>query len=266
MPYFSPAIAHPDLTAHDTLGLTTQAELDAHAATSHGALGSAAPLALGTAAAGVAASASREDHVHPTTGLARLGAANAFTVGGHTITSPTRGALTFTTNASSAWDGTPVLDIPKPATVATLWSPIRASSSFRVEGDPSGNMTLVINGGGGAAIDMVDGLLWAGLQIGDTRLVVSPRNSTGRGQVIRGMAGQTGDLFQAQDVNANVLTTISENGYFTTRKTVVPPDAELAAGEVALWFDATNGAANAKLMVKGKQNDGTVVTGSVPLT
>lgn len=35
-----------------------------------GGVGSATPLALGTAAAGVSTNASREDHVHPTTGLA----------------------------------------------------------------------------------------------------------------------------------------------------------------------------------------------------
>lgn len=31
-----PGHAHPDLAAHDTLGLATQSELDAHAATAHG--------------------------------------------------------------------------------------------------------------------------------------------------------------------------------------------------------------------------------------
>jgi len=42
-----------------------------------------------------------------------------------------------------------------------------------------------------------------------------------------------------------------------------PVDATLGAGECALWFDQTNGAP--ALMVKAKQADGTVVTGSVPL-
>lgn len=42
-----------------------------------------------------------------------------------------------------------------------------------------------------------------------------------------------------------------------------PADADLAANEMALWFDSTNGAA--KLMIKGKSANGTVVTGEVAL-
>lgn len=42
-----------------------------------------------------------------------------------------------------------------------------------------------------------------------------------------------------------------------------PADASLAAGDCALWFDQTNGAA--KLMVKAKQADGTVKTASIAL-
>jgi hypothetical protein len=42
-----------------------------------------------------------------------------------------------------------------------------------------------------------------------------------------------------------------------------PPDGDLAASQVSLWFDDTNGLA--KLMVKGKSANGTVVTGSIPL-
>jgi len=42
-----------------------------------------------------------------------------------------------------------------------------------------------------------------------------------------------------------------------------PADGDLSAGELILWYDQTNGAA--KLMVKAKQADGTVKTGSVNL-
>jgi hypothetical protein len=40
-----------------------------------------------------------------------------------------------------------------------------------------------------------------------------------------------------------------------------PADGDLAAGDIAFWFDDSNGAA--KLMLKAKQADGTVKTGSV---
>lgn len=42
-----------------------------------------------------------------------------------------------------------------------------------------------------------------------------------------------------------------------------PPSAEINAGDVAFWFDKTNGAP--KLMLIGKQANGTVVTGQVAL-
>lgn len=43
-----------------------------------------------------------------------------------------------------------------------------------------------------------------------------------------------------------------------------PADGTIVAGEVVLWFDSTNGAA--ALGIKGKSANGTVVSGSVPLT
>lgn len=81
--------------------------------------------------------------------------------------------------------------------------------------------------------------------------------------IAKGFTSQTANLTEWQDVSNNVLSSISENGYFTTRKVAAPADGELAASEVALWFDATNGAA--KLKIKGKSANGTVVTGEVAL-
>ncbi len=58
---------------------------------------------------------------------------------------------------------------------------------------------------------------------------------------------------------------------FTTEGNVVlagthaaPASGDLAAGELALWFDQTNGASALKL--KGKSADGTVVTATISLT
>lgn len=52
-------------------------------------------------------------------------------------------------------------------------------------------------------------------------------------------------------------------GIFNTLNSA-PADGDLAAGECALWFDKTDGAA--KLMFKAKQANGTVVTGFVSLS
>jgi hypothetical protein len=87
--------------------------------------------------------------------------------------------------------------------------------------------------------------------------------ATAIGLVVEGFTSQSGNLAEWRASGGAVYGTISENGYYTTRKTAAPADAELAAGELAFWFDSTNGAA--KLMIKAKEAGGTVRTGSVAL-
>lgn len=53
-------------------------------------------------------------------------------------------------------------------------------------------------------------------------------------------------------------------GHAVITNHAAPADGELVAGELALWFDQTNGAA--KLKLKGKSANGTVVVGEVALT
>ena len=54
-------------------------------------------------------------------------------------------------------------------------------------------------------------------------------------------------------------------GYLLIGTNAAPADAALAAGQVALWFDSTNGVGATKLMVKGKSADGTVKTAAIVL-
>lgn len=75
-------------------------------------------------------------------------------------------------------------------------------------------------------------------------------------------ASSTGDVAQFQAAGA-VKARVMRSGAISTLANTAPTDASLAAGEAAVWFDSTNGAA--KLMVKAKQADGTVRTGSVVL-
>lgn len=56
---------------------------------------------------------------------------------------------------------------------------------------------------------------------------------------------------------------VTRGAYLKISATAAPADAELSANEAIFWFDSSNGAA--KLMVKAKQANGTVVTGSVNL-
>jgi hypothetical protein len=53
-------------------------------------------------------------------------------------------------------------------------------------------------------------------------------------------------------------------GHLATARNAAPDPALLAPGQVALWLDATDGAS--QLMVTAKQADGTVRTGSLPLS
>jgi hypothetical protein len=80
---------------------------------------------------------------------------------------------------------------------------------------------------------------------------VEPLNTPNAGKNIAGFWG------------ASKRVLVSRNGFLKFSATTAPPDDELTATELAFWFDATNGAA--KLMLKGKTANGTVVTGEVAL-
>jgi hypothetical protein len=77
-------------------------------------------------------------------------------------------------------------------------------------------------------------------------------------------ASQTGDQISLRDNGAALQSRFNKDGVFMTKVTTAPADGDLTSGEVALYFDSTNGAA--KLKIKAKQADGTVRTGEVALT
>lgn len=110
--------------------------------------------------------------------------------------------------------------------------------------------------GGSAAAGIGQSLFQGAVQI-------NPQNAADISLVLKQAAAATVDVLQVKDSTAAILARFDKSGYFMMRKTAAPADADLVAGEAALWLDATNGAA--KLMVKAKQADGTVRTGSVAL-
>ena len=85
-----------------------------------------------------------------------------------------------------------------------------------------------------------------------------------KGLIIKAAASQSANLVELQNSSAAVLGRFNKGGYFVTALHSAPADGDLAAGELALWFDQTNGAG--KLMIKAKTADGTVATGEVALT
>lgn len=88
--------------------------------------------------------------------------------------------------------------------------------------------------------------------------------------LIQGRASPNDIVLQAQH-STTALFQIAKStgmlfnrGALSTARNTAPADGDLGANQVAIWFDSTNGAA--KLMIKGKSADGTVVSGEVALT
>jgi hypothetical protein len=97
-----------------------------------------------------------------------------------------------------------------------------------------------------AASNSGNGFYWNSLRGADGEQVAD---------IFTGSAGQFVNRFDAKG-HMRPSTLVLTNH-------AAPADADLAAGDCALWFDQTNGAA--KLMIKGKSANGTVVTGTVAL-
>src|SRR5439155_228568 len=83
------------------------------------------------------------------------------------------------------------------------------------------------------------------------------------GLYIKGATSQTGDLIQINSVTPTILGRFNKDGYFMTRLHAAPADADVATGELAIWFDQTIGAT--KAMFKGKDSGGTVRTATVAM-
>ncbi|WP_284984304.1 hypothetical protein [Arthrobacter sp. efr-133-TYG-118] len=76
-------------------------------------------------------------------------------------------------------------------------------------------------------------------------------------------SAQTGDQISLRDASGVLQSRFNKDSIFMTKVNAAPADADVNTGEAAIWFDSTNGAS--KLMIKAKQADGTVKTGSVSL-
>lgn len=85
------------------------------------------------------------------------------------------------------------------------------------------------------------------------------------GFTLQRAASQAVDIMELLDSNGTtILHRYNKDGYWITKKTSAPADADLNASELALWFDATAGAA--KFNIKAKNASGTVVSGQIALT
>lgn len=76
--------------------------------------------------------------------------------------------------------------------------------------------------------------------------------------VLKRSAALTAPMIKLEESTGVILSQFNYAGYFMTRKNTAPADVDIASGEMALWFDTTNGAP--KAMARAKQADGTAVT------
>ena len=76
--------------------------------------------------------------------------------------------------------------------------------------------------------------------------------------------GGQAPFLQAENTVGKHVFKVLPTGVTIIGAVAAPADGDLVAGQMALWFDATNG--SAKLKIKAKQANGTVVQGEVALT
>ena len=81
---------------------------------------------------------------------------------------------------------------------------------------------------------------------------------------VKAASSQTANLTEWQTSDGTVGLAVNKANYLLIANNSAPADGDLAAGQVAIWFDSTNGAA--KLRIKGKSANGTVVAGEVALS
>lgn len=136
-----------------------------------------------------------------------------------------------------------------------------------IQGTADYQATLSVNGGMIACFQYISGQHC--LSIGSTDTVGSfyvkgPHAASNVMAAAQFSSGQTAPLLCLYNHDRSVVFGgFNRNGYLSVQKTAAPSDAELAAGELALWFDSTNGAAKVKW--KAKEAGGTVRTGEVAL-
>jgi len=116
--------------------------------------------------------------------------------------------------------------------------------------DGVGTLDIEAQGNGGARITLIDWNLDGGVALStENTSSFTPRSTTTSADAVAAF-GRSG-----------AQTKLMVGGYIVIQRHSAPADDDLAAGDMAIWFDQTNNAA--KLMIKAKQADGTVKTGSV---
>lgn len=96
------------------------------------------------------------------------------------------------------------------------------------------------------------------------KVEVDVGSSGTKGGVVKAASSQTANLLEIQDSSGNVQSTFNKDGYFTTRRTTEPANADLANSEMVIWLQSDGKA----VWFKAKDNAGTPVVrkGSITLS
>jgi hypothetical protein len=140
--------------------------------------------------------------------------------------------------------------------------------NYRIETSLVGRMDVAVagqevlrvygfpNGGGGIAVG-------GAFDNSATGVFAVPANTGQRAIVARGRQGQAQPILEIQDGGSAQLGGFDKGGFFFTKKTSQPSDGDVAAGQMFLWFDQSQG--NPRLVVKARDAGGNIRTGSLSL-
>lgn len=145
----------------------------------------------------------------------------------------------------------------------------RANSTY-VALDPTGTIKAIVNPAtisgssifevGVAGLGLVFYISKPGFGQQFTTNIINPADI---GWLMEAATGQTADLTDWYDENFDLGLRIDKRGGIVIGVKSAPADGDLAASQLAFWFDDTNGGAD--LEIKAKTADGTVVTQEFPI-
>lgn len=198
---------------------------------------------------------------------------NATTVTLSAVAGITGTALRFTIGGRVATSGQTLIEARDTDGTTTLFKVGRGEHLFSGSTGQTGSILKVFKAGNGTATLEVDvtGKMTARFgnelaNAGQTGVIPAAIRNYGTGVPtvqVQGVASQGTDQVRIIDVSGNIQSRFDKSGYFMTRKTAAPADADLANGELSIWLDQTAGAT--KAMFKAKDSAGTVRTATVAL-